>query len=408
MINDEYLELQNEYESKVLKYIFLGIILSVFLFSYYLRREVMGDIAAMNIIFLVLLAIYLLFNDKKINVSLTLVLVLITTNIIYNDYLINNESINTIIRNLCIAIVPICLLLINIEKKYIKDIFIIVTKALNFFTVIIFFIGIFDYLFNIGIMKVLADNFITSLSPWIGYRYTSYMGHALFTKEIFIYFFFFNSIVNKYWNKVLINQYIMMIMSLLGVLITGSKTGVLLIVLSIILTVNKKNKYVNILLSIMLILTIYYLGFFNMTISRLENNTLTSGRSEAGTIVNELEIVPYKIFSGYGENVQMIIENQVGSTIATAAMEYPLKVWALKYGVFCAGMIGITIFIYPFIYILKRKAYYLCFAFLIKVIEINMYNGLAYKPDNMIMFMVFTILIMGVSNLDINKIKKEN
>ena len=67
MINDEYLELQNEYESKVLKYIFLGIILSVFLFSYYLRREVMGDIAAMNIIFLVLLAIYLLFNDKKIN-----------------------------------------------------------------------------------------------------------------------------------------------------------------------------------------------------------------------------------------------------------------------------------------------------------------------------------------------------
>lgn len=408
MINDEYLELQNQYESKVLKYIFLGIISSVFLFSYYLRREVMGDIAAMNIIFLVLLAIYLLFNDKKINVSLTLVLVLITTNIIYNDYLINNESINTIIRNLCIAIVPICLLLINIEKKYIKDVFIIVTKALNFFTVIIFSIGIFDYLFNTGIMKVLADNFITSLSPWIGYRYTSYMGHALFTKEIFIYFFFFNSIVNKYWNKVLINQYIMMIMSLLGVLITGSKTGVLLIVLSIILTVNKKNKYVNILLSIMLILTIYYLGFFNMTISRLENNTLTSGRSEAGTIVNELEIVPYKIFSGYGENVQMIIENQVGSTIATAAMEYPLKVWALKYGIFCATMIGITIFIYPFIYILKRKAYYLCFAFLIKIIEINMYNGLAYKPDNMIMFMVFTILIMGVSNLDINKIKKEN
>ena len=400
MINDEYIELKENYECKVLRYIFIGMILSVFLLSYYFRREVIGDIAAINIIFMGLLSIYLLFNEKKINIKITLVLMIIVTYIIFNDYLINNEGINTIFKNLCIAIMPISLLAIEIEKKYIKGVFISVTKAINLFTVIIFAIGILDYLFNIGIMKFIADKFAPTLSGWIGYRYTSYMGHALFTKEIFIYFFLFNSICSKYLDENLINKYIVMIMSLLGVLITGSKAGVLLIVISIIFTVDKKNKYVNIILSLMLILIIYYMGFFNMTISRLSNNTLTSGRTEAGAVIDELNIVPYKMFSGYGENVQMIIEENVGTTIATAAMEYPIKVWTLKYGILCTATIAILIFIYPFLYMIKRKAYYLCFAFLIKVTEINMYNGLVYKPDNMALFMIFTVLIMGISNLD--------
>ena len=400
MINDEYIELKENYECKVLRYIFIGMILSVFLLSYYFRREVIGDIAAINIIFMGLLSIYLLFNEKKINIKITLVLMIIVTYIIFNDYLINNEGINKIFKNLCIAIMPISLLAIEIEKKYIKGVFISVTKAINLFTVIIFAIGILDYLFNIGIMKFIADKFATTLSGWIGYRYTSYMGHALFTKEIFIYFFLFNSICSKYLDENLINKYIVMIMSLLGVLITGSKAGVLLIVISMIFTVDKKNKYVNIILSLMLILIIYYMGFFNMTISRLSNNTLTSGRTEAGAVIDELNIVPYKMFSGYGENVQMIIEENVGTTIATAAMEYPIKVWTLKYGILCTATIAILIFIYPFLYMIKRKAYYLCFAFLIKVTEINMYNGLVYKPDNMALFMIFTVLIMGISNLD--------
>ena len=67
MINDEYIELKENYECKVLRYIFIGMILSVFLLSYYFRREVIGDIAAINIIFMGLLSIYLLFNEVLID-----------------------------------------------------------------------------------------------------------------------------------------------------------------------------------------------------------------------------------------------------------------------------------------------------------------------------------------------------
>ena len=392
MVSYEYMELENEYKKKVTTYIFVGMMLSIFLTSYFFRREFTGDIAAMNITFIGLMAIYLFINNEKINVKILLVLMCIATYIVFNDYLINNEGLNTIIRNICISILPISLLLVEINKDYVENIFIAVTRTLNFFTVIIFSIGILDYLFNVGIMRYVAESFARTLLPWIGYRYTSYMGHPLFTKEIFIYFFFFNNISNKYLNKKLMNKYIVLFLSLIGVLITGSKAGVILILVSIIFDFNKKSKYINIILSLTIITMVYYMGFFDMTISRLKNNTLTSGRTEASDIINELEIVKTKIFIGYGENVQSFIEEKVGTTIATASMEYPIRIWTLKYGILCTILIVSIIFIYPVLYLLRRKSYYLCFVFLIKTTEINMYNGLVYKPDNMALFMIFTVI----------------
>lgn len=386
--------------------LFVFMFLSVYLFSLDLRKTLIGKLADINIIFLVLLIIYMYLHRKRINLIKFIYITFIYLYIFLIDYFQNGNSIITIIRSTFMTIVPLYILCVNIKENEIKSILKKSLEVINIFTIIIFFIGILDPLLNFKIMKFFSLYLVPSLA-WtinintnlISYRYTSYMGHALFTKELFIYFYLLNMVYYKKMHESLININIIKIISIIGVLLTGSKVGIVLIIISLIFSADRGKKLKNTLGVVIIIIAAYFMGLFKTLVYRLANESLTTGRYAATVYMKQNNFIKYHIFTGYGEYVDRILGIVANGTIVTALLEYPVRIIFLKYGILCGLLMIFIIFIYPILYFAKKKEWYILFAFLIKVVDINTYNGLIFKGDNMILFMLFTVLLIGATNL---------
>lgn len=400
--------------STINKYLIAIMFLSIYLTPYYVRYEFLNSFANINFIFIIALFIIILINKNNIDYKKFTFISFIAIYIFIIDYFGNYNPIDSIIKNLSMYIVPLFLLCVKIKRENIKGIFSKSLDVINIFTMIVFAIGILDPILEFNIMKFIGENFTTELSSLIyentilnSYRYTSYMGHALFTKELFLYFYFFNMIYYKNFNEYKLNNIFVTIISLVGILLTGSKTGIILILISILFTQYKKSKIFNIVISASIVLTSYVAGFFNTVFGRLSKESITSGRYEAGLILDRLDIIKIKFFSGYGEYFDRTIAIFLGEGLTTAALEYPIKILTFKYGIFVTIIFSILVFIYPITKLLKNREYYLLFAFCIKLIDINTYNGLIYKADNMILFVLFTFLLLSLSNKDTEYHSKE-
>ena len=382
--------------------IYMLMLYSVFINSYYIREKFLGEFGAINILFLFLLVIYIILNINRVSGVMVIYVTFIGIYIIFIDRIINDNPINSILRSMVMTILPLYMLAVKLPKKEIKQVVMTSTKIINFFMVSIFLIGLIDWFIGFKIMKFLGYYLVPGLRRWIAsstyfrYRYTSYMGHSLFTKELFLIFYLLNNVILKKYNVELLNRNVVTIISVVGVLLTGSKTGAILILISILLTSQKINILRDKLIPISIVLGSYALGFFNTLIVRLQGETLTSGRSEAALHINSYNCIQYNFFYGYGEYLDRILNNFFNNSTTTAYLEYPIKVIALKYGILCAAFIIICIFIIPIIKFIKSKEYYILFAFVIEVVNINTYNGLVFKPDNMIILVFFTSLLMGV------------
>lgn len=400
--------------STINMYIFVIMFLSIYLTPYYVRYEYLNSFANINFIFILSLFIMIFINKNHIDYKKFTFISFIAIYIFVIDYFGNYNSIDTIIKNLSMYIIPLFLFCVKIKRENIKNIFSKSLDVVNIFTMIIFAIGILDPVIGFNIMRFIGENFTTELSRLIyentilnPYRYTSYMGHALFTKELFLYFYFFNMIYYKKFNECKLNNILIIIISLTGVLLTGSKTGIILIIISILFTQYKKSKIFNVVMSLSIIFISYIVGFFNTIFDRLSKESITSGRYEAGLILKRLDIIKIKFFAGYGEYVDRIIAIYLGEGLTTASMEYPIKILAFKYGIFITIIFSMLVFIYPLIKLLRDREYYLLFAFCIKLIDVNTYNGLIYKADNMILFVLFTFLLLSLSSKDLKYHDKE-
>lgn len=382
--------------------IFVIMFLSIFLLSFYIRQPILVSLASVNIVFLISLFLFIIVNRKYIDYMKVFYISLILLYILFID-LENKNSIGSIIVNIGIYIIPLYMFSIRISSINFKYILKSITKILNIFVFIIFFIGIIDPFINFSIMRFLGQHLTKGLNEWIlgntkviGYRYTSFLGHALFTKEIFIYFFLFNNTYLKKYGECILNKNIVTLISLVGVLLTGSKSGVILILICILFLQTGFNKIITSISTLIILLISYFLGFFNNVLLRFSSGSLTTSRNESWEKIVSYGLFNFKFLTGYGEQVSSLLSRIVSETYVTAALEYPIRILLLKYGIVCSVMIIGLIFIYPILYFVKKKNYYILFIFIIKVLDINTYNGLIYKPDNMILFLIFTYVLMGV------------
>lgn len=385
--------------------IYAMMLLSIFLTPYYFRKNILGDLGAPNIVFIGLMIVYMFINLKKINMRRVILIILIIIYIFIIDKIGSNNNMESIFKSISINIFPIFVLTIRMPKNEFKGSFYKFLKVFNIFTFIIFFIGLLDPLLDFKIMKNISYSLEPSLIEWInvnskliGYRYTSYMGHALFTKEIFIYFYFLNIIFEKTFGKRILNENITKIIAVIGILLTGSKFGTILIIISIFITDLISNKLKSLIISIIILVVGYILGFFKTIFIRLNNTSFTSGRYESLVYINRFNIIKTRLFTGYGEYIDRIILLVSTPEVATASLEFPIVILILKYGVLCTLMIGYIIFLYPLITFFRRRQLYLIFIFFIKLIDVNSYNGLILKPDNMILFVLFVSILLGVSD----------
>lgn len=388
----------------------LMIITSLFITSYYIRSNIIPIISDLNLVFLLGFLILFLNNIKRIDWIAFFYVSLIAIWILISQVLTNNLNYMYIIKNIVTYIIPLYFISLNINKKDFNYIISIIIKAINFFIILMFIIGILDIFLDFNIMKLLGRTIVPELEGWIienakinSYRYTSFMGHALFTKELFYIFYLINTCYFSKYKKYLLNKYIVLIVSFIGILITGSKSGIILISCMIAINIIFSNKRTfKIVISIFTLIIMYFCGIFNNIIYRFKNESLTTGRLESWEILKRFEIFKASMFTGYGGNLYSIGRSVVNDGILTAALEYPWRISILQYGIFISILILILILIYPCIVLLRKREYYIAICIVMLFIETNTYNGLLFKPDNMIFISLTLFILLGLGKQKIN------
>lgn len=387
------------------------IVLSMFLTGYPFRYSTFnGFFKYYNIFFIISELLLIYINRKNLNKKfIGLFIIIVFIFIISNQ--VNQLPFLRILNNFFITYFPLLLLSINwdnvkIEKTELKK----VIKFYNVFVFIIFLIYIIDVFFGSIIMNFIA-NFIPYLSQWIPprgtsslhYRYASFLGQYLHTNFIYLSFFFINIYFNKlcsHKEKILPNWVIIMV-SFVGVLSSGSKTGLAIMLISLlVLNVKKIGMLVT---SILIFFGSYLLGLFDLVLNRIHSTSVSTGRFEVWESFLNLKNFNLNLFYGYGCGLvdQLRLINFEHAKVIN---ELPLLFMPFE-----IGLIGTIIYYYLFYFnIIFNKNVNFTSRFILTMIFlcVNSFNGILVTPDTLILYTFAYICIAVTTKLykNINKI----
>lgn len=377
------------------------LILSIFCFPSELRVGFLGRVGLINYMAIIIILIIISRYTKRIKIEYIVMIFLIQTYYLFSSFFYE-KSLTDIILVSISFIIPLIIVFINVNENEFKRIFYNLLIILNIITISIVLIGIIEYLFNINIMiylsKIMSPRIHELLSMRNSnevYRMYSFMGHPLFNTEIILMFYVLNNIYSRYY-KTILNNNLVALISLVGISLTASKTGLILIILSLLFLNYKKFGLKRIILCILLFFIIIKSGIFNNTINRFLEGGLTTGRESMWIRLQEYDWFPIKIFTGYGNNFTFIYNNYM--SWASAAFEYPFRKLALEHGIFITLMEYIPL-LYPIITLIKRRHVFLLISYLILFIDVNTYNGLALNGDYMLIFCLFIFIIINMSKV---------
>ncbi|NMF04833.1 hypothetical protein ACUH7Y_05390 [Clostridium beijerinckii] len=387
----------------ILYNIHLMLFVGTFIISYQLRGIVAsGKLQSINLIAIIAILIILFTLRKYLNYKL-LMLILITLLLTIYSQEINGRSIVENFVIISCVLIPTLLNVITIrDKEKFKAILFLYLKIFNFIVALLLIFAVIDRFTNNYIAKAFAEifnnqTFYDSVYSDANTRYYSFMGHPLYNAQLFLMFYILNVLANRYFGKK-INGVLITIISLSGVAFTASKTAIILISISLLTlnTYSKSKKVLYCIVLAILVVIFFKFGIFDNIIYRFTSGTLTSGRNEMWSILQDYNIFPIKFLSGYGSGFNSIYNSYVQG--ASMAFEYPIKLFQLEYGVLFTIFLYIIIFIYPLYTLIVRKHYTLIMSFIIVFLDVNTYNGIGLGMDIMLMFCVYTYIILNISN----------
>ena len=267
-------------------------------------------------------------------------------------------------------------------------------NALKACCYIMFFCGVIDkctgnyisfyfaHLYNVESLLVNAESG----------RMVSYLGHALFSCEMFLIYYVTQYLYNiKLLNKK--ENILDIFISIIGVAFTASKSGIVLLLgIIIVLHANWKSRRM-VPIVLLGIIAIYYFGLFDTVIDRLKiglkEGDISSSRNTAlhHLLVNGR--LSFRLFTG--QNIDYGWE-------MTAALEYPILRWAYQFGIFVAVVLSLIVFILPLIKLLIIKAdKAFLFGSLAIMVYVNTYNGIALQRDHMLIYCLTVFFVVNMA-----------
>lgn len=377
------------------------------IFSNQLRVGILGEkLGLVNYISTIILVSISIKYFNKFNLGYMLYIYIYICYFIIN-YIYCQFGVKNFIFTFCSFITPLMLIGLEIDELMFKKFFYLFLKIFNVIIFIITLIGILDiFLGNkiiLGISEIMSNslrNLIITQQTLNISRMYSFMGHPLFNTQLYLMFFILNLVYELTFGKLLVNKIILYLIPIIGISMTASKTGLLLLVISMVCfnnINNAKKKIFHYIIIVLSIFLIFNIGIFDNTIERLLSESLTTGRAEYWEIYKQSNLYPIRLFSGYG-NQFVFYYSQIVPWIS-AGFEYPIRLFAFEQGVIFAILIYIGIFIYPLILFIKRKQIKLFFMYLIIFIDVNTYNTIALLGDYMLVFSIFLFIILNSSRV---------
>lgn len=372
-----------------------------FVITQQIREGLFGYLGKVNIIATITLLYIVIRYFKKFNIKY--IFIVFTTNfyLIFSSSFYENSSKDIILSVLSFT-APLLIIGLTINKIDFKKLFKEFLKIFNKMIILITIIGIFDMVFDykviLYICKILPERIeelilIEQISPI--YRLFSIYGHPLLNVEMYLMFYILNMLGSRYL-ELNVKLNIITIISFIGIAMTASKSGLILLIIMMIFInrgTNKSGHYLKIIILFIIALTT---GIFDTTINRFLGGSLTTGRSETWQIIKDLNLYPFKFFTGYGRGTVFEYNNLVHG--ASAAFEYPIRMFSLEIGILATILIYLSIMIYPIYIIAKRRQWIILMSYMVIFIDINTYNGIALLGDYIFIFSIFTFLILNISN----------
>lgn len=320
--------------------------------------------------------------------------------------------------NIGTYMIPLALMTIRITREEAIKLLDMFLKWFNPLIVVITIVGLIDYITDSSIQLWLADNYFNGTQVydyiygehiWGVYRYYSLIALPLGLAKYFLLFYSLNQIYVKYHGKYMMNNYLVLILSVAGVILTGSKTAIVLLLVSILFFSATKRKFIYTLLSILAI------WFFTLTpiyqenlkvrfMEGIESGDLSTGRNEAVKAVLRGDYDPPGFFTGGGINYSREVVQQTNVN-NIYNFEYPFLMLPYDYGVLATILYYFILFLIPALVMIKNKTYFLLIHFLIMAVMVNTSNGLATAGTDYVA--QYTLVLFIISNLGRYKIINE-
>ncbi|GAB6150661.1 hypothetical protein [Clostridium novyi] len=396
--------------------LYIGVMcVSLFWVNETIRKEILHLFSIdekYNVINFLFLFVFICFMIKKCfyklqNKIFILIMIMLIGMITLNILFFKEKLVQYILILNCYMI-PMMFINIYFNYKDIKYVFEAFLKPFNVLVVVLFTIGILDYIYKgqiqLFIANKLSDVEFSKLimgEHYSGiYRYYSFWGHPLDNAKLFLIFFIMNNIYNKYFNKNSVPKYIFII-TIIGLILSGSKIALLLGgFLVLFFSDIKGNKYFYYILIIIIGIILFNTELFQKNLMErfirgIQNHDFSSGRQELIKALISGDYIRPMFWIGGGEGFSRIISNSVGC--GAMNFEYPIIMLAYDYGIFSTILIYVIIFIKPVIVFIKNKHYYILTNYLVLFIYINSNNGLASISDSMAQFCFIVLFLISTS-----------
>ncbi|GIO30134.1 MULTISPECIES: hypothetical protein [Paenibacillus] len=344
-----------------------------------------------NVLFMVIGGILLILFMKKQNVNFAIAYVVLAFSVIWCSYsfLFLHYSFMRLLQTAISLCLPLFFVGVKLKQDVIMPAFRIFLILFNWLIVLLLIVGAADFLSGGSIQLYMAGTLYNGLEmgqlirlehSFGVYRFYSFMGHPLTNAQYFLTFFILNHVYARR-NHFLINKYLITCVTLLGLLLSSSKTALVLGVFLVLFCSSvKKNRilyYMGIFIILIVILNtpLFQNNLMQRYISGLESGDITSGRNGLLEVwVNSRVESLGMIFGGGVGHSREVAESLNGNIFN---FEYPLIMLAYDYGIMGTAVIYLVILLYPAYLLIKDRSYYEFVLFLVITAMANSNNGLA-------------------------------
>ena len=362
----------------------------------------------LNFIFIALLIVLTLYNfkNKMINWIYIYIFIFLQISFFINAKL-NFISYQNIVFVEVFTLIPLLFLALKFNYKTTQAMFYYAIKYINIIIFLYIITGGIDYITNRGVQRFLANiNYFNEMFKiQVGYinesyRYFSFIGHPLRACQFVLMFYCLNKIYIKIYNEIIIKSWMINLISLIGVLLSSSKSGIIVIIMLILIDTileNKKYKILSIFTTFSILIGATFTNFFeNTVVTRFKNTNLFSSRGDILNYIHVSYFPDIKLWgNGYNYSSYLLSLMETG----LASLEYPILIYLYEYGFVFTILIYIVLVIIPAIKILKYKQIHILIYFFALTTFVNTYNGITVNGDYMIQYVVFiSIIINAVTN----------
>lgn len=380
------------------------ICIGIFLFPYILRECIIGALALIN--FLVYFGL-IYGSQKKVLILPTNYKKGIFNTVVWFGYTVfatfllfyikgNEWSTVRHILLLFVYILPaifICTKIVNIEKiECYSDVWLkilqIVCRLMCIFWVVDKFLG--NAIQNLWADIYQSNTLFLLISSG---RFVSFYGHALENAAFFLMLLIWVTVKTDDYGKHNSTYILDVITALFGIAICGSKSGLILAILLLLLcnVGLKKAKYMVVIL--VLFLGMYITGAFDLVISRimegLATGDLSTARNSSLDILMLKGIVDFKMMEGHVFKYDDVVMN--------AALEYPFLQWSFVCGMMFAIVQYLMYFVKPGIQVLLSKKWNIFICLLILMAYYNGNNGIVSFNDDLLIYSLNVWLITQIA-----------